>query len=100
MILKKINVIAYKLSLPAEARIHGTFNISMLKPVIALNEKELKESLSNTEENGPYRALPIKVLDTREMNNTKQELVQWLGGPPSMATWVDVKVNSVSTRKS
>lgn len=45
-ILKKINAVVYKLSLPVVAHVHDTFHIPMLKQVLGLTDEESKEPIS------------------------------------------------------
>lgn len=42
-IISKFNPVAYKLSLSKDAKIHDTFHVSMLKPVLGITDKILKK---------------------------------------------------------
>ncbi|KAG6401025.1 hypothetical protein SASPL_137870 [Salvia splendens] len=87
----RIGATAYRIELPASARIHPVFHVSLLKRAIgeATTEADLPNGLDETDP----PCLPEKVLDTRtaqhEGEAVDQVLVKWLGIDDNEATWMD-----------
>ncbi|KAG6392214.1 hypothetical protein SASPL_146425 [Salvia splendens] len=82
---------AYRLELPASARVHPVFHVSLLKRAIGDERAEptLPEGLTDYEP--PF--LPERVLDRRvvdqEGQQVKQVLLKWDGLDIEEATWMD-----------
>ncbi|KAG6394685.1 hypothetical protein SASPL_145275 [Salvia splendens] len=94
----RIGATAYHLQLPASARIHPVFHVSLLKRAIgeATTDADLPDGLGGTDP----PCLPEKVLDARtdqrEGEAVGQVLVKWLGMDDDEATWMDVADVSAS----
>jgi hypothetical protein len=99
MIIAKVGMVAYKLQLPEEAKIHSVFHVSQLMLFKGgATEQYLPLPLTMTEQ-GPV-VLPSKVLDVRIIQQGQakipQVLIQWTNIPAQDATWEnvqDIKVN-------
>ena len=91
--LKKIGQVAYKLALPATARIHDFFHVSSLKlykgsildqplplPPEVINYHPVLET---------YKVLQHRMLPKQEVT-VHQILVWWKGLPSTAATWEDL----------
>lgn len=92
-IIKRVGVVAYKLELPGEIKIHPVFHISVLK---FCPNPELVHSLplpSTVIENHPLLT-PLAVLDYRKgrIQNSwsLQVLLQWSGLPLEDTSWEDL----------
>lgn len=92
---EKIGTLAYKLSLPEDARVHPVFHVSQLKPFTpnfgpVFGELPKPPDLTATELN------PIAILDRRMRKKGNaplvQLLVQWSHHPATAATWEDYEV--------
>ncbi|KAG6385383.1 hypothetical protein SASPL_154218 [Salvia splendens] len=91
-IISRIGPVAYKLQLPAEARIHPVFHISLLKKSIGTSSVQPSLPDDLLPETPPY--LPERVLDKRSVMQdgveVEQVLVAWAGLTEDDATWIDV----------
>lgn len=90
-ILKKIGPVAYRLQLPASAKIHNTFHVSLLKKKIGPTDfAQVNPPVSIGHSSLKY---PVKILDRRIVNNNNVDvvsvLVQWKNMMPEDATWMD-----------
>lgn len=88
-ILKKIGSVAYRLQLPATARIHNTFHVSLLKKKVgdaSLVASDLPIYDSRIEDKVPERILDRRLI---KKNNSPAALVliQWKDSLPEDATW-------------
>ena len=98
-VLERIGTVAYKLKLPASARIHNVFHVSLLKKKIGSNASVSSDlpDISNAETQKWY---PAAVLETRMIPRrgeaATQWLIQWLGTSKEEATWEFAK--EVQTR--
>ena len=91
-ILQRVGKVAYKLELPADAKIHPVVHVSQLKPHVP-SETQVSADL-NTVGSDPYCIpWPRKILDRRSVMRgatvVPQLLIQWDHLPPEMATWED-----------
>lgn len=88
--LQKVGRVAYKLDLPAQARIHSVFQASVLKKKVGTNTQVLQQ-LPPVNVHGQFIVEPIAVLDRRMVKKGNvaavEVLVQWSNTLPSDATW-------------
>ncbi|WZZ69974.1 hypothetical protein YC2023_081344 [Brassica napus] len=84
--------VAYRLALPATARIHPVFHVSLLKKRVG-DEEPVSVQLPPLKESGTLRLTPAKVLQQRTVQKFGKELteilVQWVDLPATEATWED-----------
>lgn len=87
-VAERIGKVAYRLSLPAEARIHPTFHVSQLKRAMGESTTPVSLPPQLTVE-GVLEAQPEEVLDARMNAGTGQRevLVRWKDLPMSDCTW-------------
>ena len=88
----KIGLVAYKLYLPATARIHPVFHVSQLKKSVSpyVSVHPLPPTLTEDLE---MRVLPEDVLKKRKMTDGSVEvLVKWQHLPESDNTWEPLEV--------
>ncbi|XLR69177.1 hypothetical protein S83_019849 [Arachis hypogaea] len=86
-VLEKIGAAAYKLRLPASAKIHPIFHVSLLKKSLgsSVEPQSLPESLT---EEGELLVEPEQVLDSRMSNQGHLEvLIKWQHLPEFESTW-------------
>lgn len=84
-ILAKVGTVAYKLALPAGAKIHNVFHVSLLKQWIGEGTPVSADLPLPHEENTP--ALPQAILEYRNQQGYTEVLVHWVGYSPADATW-------------
>ena len=88
----RIGNVAYRLALPATARIHPVFHVSLLKKRVG-DEEPVSVQLPPLKESGTLRLTPAKVLQQRTVQKFGKELteilVQWVDLPATEATWED-----------
>nr|CAD1821648.1 unnamed protein product [Ananas comosus var. bracteatus] len=89
-VLARVGPVAYKLQLPASAKIHHTFHVSQLKKKISLAPTvPTIPAFVNSE--GQLLIEPVAVLDRRLVKHrgkaTTQLLIQWFNQPVEHATW-------------
>ncbi|KAH9723902.1 hypothetical protein KPL70_007302 [Citrus sinensis] len=91
-VLEKIGTVAYKLQLPASARVHLVFHVSLLKKAMG----DLSENSSNIppiDDEGVLMLEPAEILVTRWLKRggkfIEQSLVRWNKLPAEEATWED-----------
>jgi hypothetical protein len=87
-VLQRVGKVAYKLALPAGARIHDVFHVGLLKPFYG--EQPLQPPALPPLQNGRVLVQPEKVLKGRLARGRRQVLVRWKGAPPSESAWVDL----------
>lgn len=99
MIIAKVGVVAYKLQLPEEAKIHSVFHVSQLKPFKGGTTEQYMPLPLTMTDIGPI-VLPAKVLAARVIQQGElkipQVLIQWTNMPPDESTWEgleDMKAN-------
>jgi len=84
-----VGLVAYRLQLPGEARIHPVFHVSQLKKHVGDSPVQL--TLPTINEEGEMAAVPVAILDRRlgKVGNkaTVFLLVQWSTGSREDATW-------------
>ena len=88
-ILAKVGMVAYKLQLPEEAKIHPVFHVSQLKKHVGTGS--VQATLPALNEEGEIAATPVAILDRRlgKVGNKGEVflLVQWSTGTREDATW-------------
>ena len=89
LITERIGLVAYRLKLPDDSKIHDVFHVSQLKPFVAAYTPVFSE-LPFTTNIEATAALPEKVLERRLVKRGNaaipQVLIQWTGLPPSSTT--------------
>lgn len=84
-ILERVGSVAYRLRLPAKARIHDVFHVVYLKK----HQGDLPAAMGSLPPIEHGRALPVpaKVLRAFSSGQSWKILVQWEGRPAMEATW-------------
>lgn len=73
--------------MPARAKIHAVFHVSLLKPFVS--PPPISPSALLTLLHGRVYPLPAKVLKSRRARDRLQRLVQWENAPTTSASWED-----------
>jgi len=84
-----INEVAVRLQLPPRARLHDVFHVGVLRKFVGTppaTPPPLPPLL-----NGAAVPAPARVVKARIAKGVRQLLVEWLGEPPSAATWEDLE---------
>jgi hypothetical protein len=84
-ILQRIGEVAYKLQLPANARIHDVFHVALLKKF--QGEPPSAPIPLSAVLHGKVLLVPAKVVKARLNRGVWKLLVQWLGRALADATW-------------
>ena len=88
-VVERIGVVAYKLQLPAEAKIHLVFHVSQLK--LHVGPVATPTPLPLLTEDGVLDKEPLAILDRRFAKRfgkaVTEVLVQWKNTFPEDATW-------------
>ncbi|KAK3146343.1 hypothetical protein QOZ80_3BG0264910 [Eleusine coracana subsp. coracana] len=87
-IIANINDVAYKLQLPAAARIHDVFHVGLLKKFVGEPPATLPDLPPI--HNGAIIRKPHRAIRVRLCRGIRQVLVQWSGHPASEASWEDL----------
>lgn len=92
-IIQRIGSVAYKLQLPAEARIHPVFHVSQIKKQIGASHTPTpKLSIINSE--GQVLVIPAAALDSRTIVrdgvSIPQLLIHWTNATAEDAIWEDI----------
>jgi hypothetical protein len=92
---QRIGELAYKLTLPEDARIHPVFHVSQLKPFTP-NYSPVFMDLPRPPDLAAQDLQPIQVLERRMRKQGQgyvvQLKIQWSSRPPEEATWEDYEV--------
>ena len=87
---KKIENVAYQLQLPARAKIHLVFHVSLLKKYVR-DPPQVNLELPPITDEGVVSVEPEKILDTRWIKQgekfIEESLVKWKRLPTEDATW-------------
>ena len=91
-ILRKISTIVYELQLPAHAKIHPVFHVSLLKKAVG-DFLSTSTEVPPVTDDGLVILEPEAVIDTRWLKRRgkllEQSLVRWKHLPMEDATWGD-----------
>ncbi|RVW31621.1 Transposon Tf2-11 polyprotein [Vitis vinifera] len=92
---QKLGKVAYRLSLPPEAKIHPVFHVSLLKKYVGTSLPALVD-LPPISDEGQLQVTPEKVVNTRWIKRgtkfIEESLVQWKNLPVEDATWEDTQM--------
>lgn len=92
-VLDQVGTVAYRLSLPEEARIHPVFHCSLLKPFKGPLPLEETTQLPPDFINAQSIITPLAILDQRQTSTTGDSwwevFVQWQGISPDETSWED-----------
>ncbi|RVW62500.1 Retrovirus-related Pol polyprotein from transposon 17.6 [Vitis vinifera] len=95
LIEQKLGKVAYRLSLPPEAKIHPVFHVSLLKKYVGTSLPALVD-LPPISDEGQLQVTPEKVVNTRWIKRgtkfIEESLVQWKNLPVEDATWEDTQM--------
>ena len=93
-VLERIGKVAYKLDLPAGAKVHPVFHVSQLKKHVG--QVLVQSELPDMDADGLIVKEPVKILDRRMVKQGNhagtQVLVQWANAFPEDATWENLAV--------
>ena len=90
-IIKQVNVVAYKLALPADCRIHLVFHASQLKKVVG-NPDQVLPLPSTLADDLDWVVEPLQLKDTRGVGPDQLVLVKWKGLPDFKSTWESARI--------
>lgn len=76
-IIKKVGQVAYTLKLPATARIHPTFHVSMLKQHVG-PVPSMPDNIEPPVWTDETEKAPVKVVEIRTVKRRNYAVVQWL----------------------
>jgi transposase InsO family protein len=89
-VLERVGEVAYKLLLPAGARIHDVFHVGLLKPFHGV--PPVQTPPLPPLEHGRVVIQPEKVLQGRLARGRREVLVRWAGTPAAESSWVDLDI--------
>jgi hypothetical protein len=94
-ILERIGAVAYRLKLPATAKVHDVFHVSQLKP-FTVNYTPVFSELPTAPNLQVATPLPLEIVERRLVRKgnaaTPQILVRWAHMPENCTTWEDYYV--------
>jgi len=89
-ILQKVGSVAYKLDLPADAKIHPVVHVSQLKKHIS-SQVQVSSDLSAIPLDPSTELVPIAVIDSKIVEHgsslVTKLLIHWSDLPATLATW-------------
>jgi hypothetical protein len=89
-VLERVGEVAYRLLLPAGARIHDVFHVGLLKPFHGV--PPVQTPPLPPLEHGRVVIQPEKVLQGRLARGRREVLVRWAGTPAAESSWVDLDI--------
>ncbi|KAF7112459.1 hypothetical protein RHSIM_RhsimUnG0227300 [Rhododendron simsii] len=91
-VLERVGTVGYRLNLPAAAKIHPVFHVSLLKKKLGANVVA-QTTLPPIGPEGAFQLEPMALLERRMVKRGNkavvQWLVQWMNSFPEDATWAD-----------
>jgi hypothetical protein len=84
-VVERIGQVAYRLALPADARLHDVFHVGLLKPFHGTPPSVVPPLPAI--EDGRVLPTPARVLRTRRVSDSWELHVCWEGVPVEEATW-------------
>jgi hypothetical protein len=94
-VLERIGAVAYRLKLPATAKVHDVFHVSQLKP-FTVNYTPVFSELPTAPNLQVATPLPLEIVERRLVRKgnaaTPQILVRWAHMPENCTTWEDYYV--------
>ncbi|KAF2315859.1 hypothetical protein GH714_040513 [Hevea brasiliensis] len=89
-VLQKIGAVAYKLELPATAKVHPVFHVSLLKKHFGAGSS-VQTQLPQFDDDDEPNPQPEAILDSRIRRNRREVLIHWRGSSPMEATWEELE---------
>ncbi|XP_068662933.1 uncharacterized protein [Aristolochia californica] len=89
-VLRLVGPVAYQLQLPAMAKLHDVFHVSLLKP--HTGSSPTSTLFLPLVDNGDVFLTPAAVLRARLINDQWGILIQWMDTEPKAATWEHVDI--------
>jgi len=86
-IVERIGPVAYRLHLPAAARLHDVFHVGLLKPYNYTGSPPLGPAVLPPVQDGRLLPAPEQVLRAQLRRGAWRLLVKWQGLPEDDATW-------------
>ncbi|VFQ96450.1 unnamed protein product [Cuscuta campestris] len=92
--LERVGLVAYRLQLPPDCRIHNVFHVSLLRPFVQTGATLPPVTLPADFYKGRPVSVPVKALATRTIlvdgSPQDQWLIRWSDGGPEDSTWEPV----------
>jgi hypothetical protein len=88
-VLQRVGDVAYKLELPAGARLHDVFHVGLLKPFYG--DPPAQPPVLPPVQHGRVVIEPAQVLQGRVTSRCKEVLVRWKGVPAADTSWVELE---------
>jgi len=86
-IVERIGQVAYRLRLPADARLHDVFHVGLLKPYNYAGSPPSTPAVLPPVQDGRLLPAPAQVLRAQLRRGVWRILVKWQGLPEDDATW-------------
>jgi hypothetical protein len=86
-IVERIGQVAYRLRLPADARLHDVFHVGLLKPYNSAGSPPSTPAVLPPVQDGRLLPAPAQVLRAQLRRGAWHILVKWQGLPEDDATW-------------
>ena len=75
-ILERVGLVAYKLELPVNVKVHNLFHISLLKRCVANPKHIIDWNVVQVVEEGEFQPEPLHILDQKEVIIRNRTIVQ------------------------